>query len=126
MAPMSARIGGMAKRKTSFLEVVGTVVKCRSVDADLSAGARHALIVLASYYPNIYPPLDRLVIEVGASRRSVIRWIGELESAGLITRKRGRRHYNTHYFLHPSLIQAPRKAHEPPQEPESDPLADLF
>lgn len=91
--------------KTDLREVVGTITLCRDTDTTLSAGARHALLVLASYYPNIFPPQKRLAENMGASRSSVNRWLAELERAGLITRRRGGQHYATHYLLHPSLIR---------------------
>lgn len=46
----------------------------------------HALVVLASYWPNIWPSQERLAREMHCSRRHVNRLLGELEESGMIVR----------------------------------------
>ena len=58
----------------------------------------HALIVLATYWPNIWPSQERLAEDMNVSRRSVNRRLRQLEAAGLIRRQQ-RTDTSTRYWL---------------------------
>jgi hypothetical protein len=67
-------------------------------------GLAHTLLVLASYYPNIWPGQHRLADDLKIDRRSVNRRLRKLEDAGLIERyQRGAA--STLYRLNLSLIR---------------------
>lgn len=59
---------------------------------ELSDMARTVLVVLSKYVPFwepdyvVYPGIDRLAGEIGKSRRTITRALGELDTAGLIRR----------------------------------------
>lgn len=93
--------------KTNLRDVMRVIVRCRDIEDDLSSGARHALIVLASFYPTIRPTQPQLASRMGVSDRTVRRWLLELESAGLIVRKRGWQHHATVYGLAAGLTATP-------------------
>lgn len=106
--------------RTDLRDVMRVVCRCRDLEHEgLSDGARHTLIVLASYYPNIRPPQERLAANLGVSRRTVNRWLLELESAGLIVRKRGWQHHATVYGLAAGLTATPSN-----RSPDVDDQAD--
>jgi hypothetical protein len=65
---------------------------------------KHALLVLATYYPNIWPSQERLAGGMGIKRRGVNVRLRALEDAGLIVRhRRGVR--STAYELDLNLIR---------------------
>jgi DNA-binding transcriptional MocR family regulator len=51
----------------------------------------HALLVLATYYPNIWPGQERLAQDMHVSRATVNRRLRELEERGLIVRRKRRK-----------------------------------
>jgi DNA-binding transcriptional ArsR family regulator len=46
----------------------------------------HALVILATYYPHIWPSLDRLAADMKITRRGLTKRLAALEEAGLIRR----------------------------------------
>lgn len=76
---------------------------CRSIQR-LPGGRRipielaHTLLVLATYWPNIYPGHERLAGDLKIKRRQVSNRLKALEDAGLVTRQR-RTGASTRYWL---------------------------
>lgn len=64
----------------------------------MPAHLSHALLVLATYWPNIWPSQERLARDMHTSKRNVNKRLDALEEAGLIVRlsSRGR---STRYRL---------------------------
>lgn len=119
--------------RTNLKNVVEATTRCRDVEhapdgSLLSATAKHALLVLASYYPTIRPPQARIAANMGVSRRTVNRALAELEAAGLIERKSGAQHYATHYVLKLAVIRKCLGASktEPTKPVEADPEGSSF
>lgn len=54
----------------------------------MPASLSHALLVLASYWPHIWPGQERLAADMCVSRRQLNRRLRLLEDAGLIVRHR--------------------------------------
>jgi biotin operon repressor len=54
--------------------------------SSMPAHLKHALLVLAVYWPKIWPSQTRLAREMGISERQLNRRLRELEDAGLISR----------------------------------------
>ncbi len=52
----------------------------------MPAHLAHTLLVLATYWPDIWPSQERLAREMHCSRRNVNKRLRELEDAGLIVR----------------------------------------
>jgi biotin operon repressor len=70
----------------------------------IPSSLKHALIVLASYSPNIWPSQALLARDMSITRPNVNKRFRLLEDAGLITRRRrGRR--STIYYLNLKLIR---------------------
>lgn len=65
---------------------------------------KHVLLVLASYWPRIWPSQSRLVRDLHVSQRSLNRYLSTLEGAGLIARTR-RGYTSTAYALNLPLIR---------------------
>lgn len=106
--------------KTNLRDVMRVIVRCRDLENDeLSSGARHALLALASFYPNIRPTQPQLAAMTGTSTRTVNRWLRELEDAGLIMRKRGWHQRATVYLLAAGLTATPSN-----RSPDVDDQAD--
>src|SRR5262249_1099052 len=53
-------------------------------ELDLDPDAKHAALVLASYWPNVYPSVARLARDMGISERAVRLRLRKLTDAGLI------------------------------------------
>jgi biotin operon repressor len=53
----------------------------------IPTGLKHALMVLATYWPNIWPSVDRLARNMGIGERAAQKRLRELEQAGVITRQ---------------------------------------
>lgn len=109
----------MRRRQMTHSQVLHSITRCRDVDADLSQGARHVLVVLATYLPEIRPTQEQVASAVGASRRTVNRWLSETVATGLVTRYRGGRGNATHYALASRLI-APRQRTRKPNDWSDD------
>lgn len=65
----------------------------------LSHGLKHTLLVLATYYPNIWPSEARLADDLGITRGNVVKRLRALEDAGLIARQYRGRNTSTLYRL---------------------------
>lgn len=69
---------------------------------DLTMGARVAHAVLVSYatlYAEVFPGIERLADDLASSRHSVMRYIKELEGAGLLRVERPKGGSTNHYTL---------------------------
>jgi biotin operon repressor len=69
-----------------------------------SRSLKHALLVLACHWPNIFPSQQTLADEIGVSRRYVNELLRDLEDAGLIVRQRCGYH-STQYRLNLPAIR---------------------
>jgi DNA-binding transcriptional ArsR family regulator len=65
----------------------------------------HALLVLATYYPNIWPSQARLARDMNITPRNVQKRLKALEDAGLIERLHRGRHRSTLYRLDLAAIR---------------------
>lgn len=82
---------------------------CRHIErlpdgSKVPPGLAHTLLVLASYYPNIFPGQYRLAADLKVNRRNVNKRLRILADAGLIVRTR-RGWLSTSYELNLSLIR---------------------
>lgn len=64
---------------------------CRDIErypdgTKMPSPVRHALLVLATHWPNIRPGLERLAVEMGISESQVARRIQPLVNAGIVTK----------------------------------------
>jgi hypothetical protein len=65
------------------------IAAARCVDG-LTAGEKHALVTLATYWPNVYPSTERLRSDMSRSRSVTLDLLRRLEARGLMTtRQRG-------------------------------------
>jgi hypothetical protein len=88
------------------LRVIAIVRRARFLPdgRKMPSGLAHALLVLATYYPNIWPGQHRLAEDMCIDRSNVNRRLRKLEDAGLIERfQRGEA--STLYRLSLSLIR---------------------
>ena len=72
--------------------------------ANLTVGARLLLLIIKSYYNRrthlACPSYDTLMDDMGSNRRSIAKWLSELESHGLIVRfKNGDEKFNRYHLL---------------------------
>lgn len=67
-------------------------------------GLAHTLLVLATYWPNIWPSQSRLADDLNITRRQVNRRLLLLEDAGLILRRQ-RGQLSTRYVIDLDLIR---------------------
>jgi biotin operon repressor len=65
----------------------------------------HALLVLATYYPHIWPAQHRLADDMSVSRSNVNKRLRRLEDAGLITRFHRGRAISTVYRLNLRVVR---------------------
>lgn len=75
----------LAPRRGSLPDVLSA---CRGVDG-IPSGAKHALLVLASYWPHVFPSQSRLGQDMGVDRSNVNRRLKALTAAGLVVRHSG-------------------------------------
>ena len=54
----------------------------------MNSTTKHALLVLSTYWPNVWPSQARLAADMGVSRSQVIRRLQVLVDAGLVSRTR--------------------------------------
>lgn len=83
---------------------------CRSIKAmpdgtPIKPHLAHTLLVLATYYPNIWPGHDRLAADMKVSRRALVDRLAELEASGLIWRVRRGPWRSTVYGIRFGLIR---------------------
>lgn len=83
-----------------------TVIRaCRDIQTlpdgePITQGLAHTLLVLATYYPNVHPSLDRLCSDLKLKdRSSIIRRLQRLEDAGLIRQRRRKGRQTTEYTI---------------------------
>jgi DNA-binding transcriptional ArsR family regulator len=67
--------------------------------APIPSSLSHALLVLATYYPNIWPSQARLAVDMNITPRNVQKRLRALEDAGLIVRLHRGRQRSTVYRL---------------------------
>jgi DNA-binding IscR family transcriptional regulator len=81
-------------------------IHCLPDGSPIPHGLKHALLVLASYYPNVWPSQHRLAADMGIDRRNVNRRLKTLENAGLIGRLYRGPNRSTLYRLDLQAIRA--------------------
>ena len=84
-----------------FFSVLTAVKAVRSMPdgSPMPLGLKHTLLVLATYWPDIWPGQERLAVDLSVSRRNVNKRLRKLEDAGLIFRLRRGRNQSTVYRL---------------------------
>lgn len=88
-------------RRGSLPEVLSA---CRNVTS-IPAGPKHALLVLASYWPHVFPSQARLGKDMGVDRSNVNRRLRALVDAGLVVRHPGGPGRPTVYVLQLDVIR---------------------
>ena len=81
-------------------------IECLPDGSEISHGLKHALLVLATYYPYIWPSQTRLSADLKITRANVNKRLKALEDAGLISRLRRGRNRSTLYRLNLETIRA--------------------
>jgi hypothetical protein len=85
--------------RQGFTQIPNAVLRL----SDISPGAKLTYVMLLSYAwynDSCYPGQDRLAADMGSGVRSVIRYLKELETAGLLTIKRRGLGHTNFYTLH--------------------------
>jgi DNA-binding MarR family transcriptional regulator len=90
-----------------FFSVVAAVKAVRSLPdgSPATPSLKHTLLVLATYWPNIWPSQHRLAVDMGVNHGNVNKRLGKLEAAGLIYRLRRGRNVSTVYRLRLGTIR---------------------